>query len=121
MQQAQQFMDYVAAYPTPYIRYHASDMILNIDSDVAYLVAPKSRCRVAGCYHLTNNPLPPLLNGAIHVECKTLRHVISSAAESEVGGVFHKAQIAIPIRTLLHTLSHPQPPTPIKTDNPTAY
>ena len=33
-------MDYLATYPNAYIRYYASDMILNIDSDAAYLVAP---------------------------------------------------------------------------------
>ena len=122
--QAQQLMDYLATYPNAYVRYYASDMILNIDSDAAYLVAPKARSRVAGYYHLTNNPTTTQtshLNGAIHIECKTLRHVVSSAAEAEVGGIFHNAQIAIPIRTLLHALNHPQPPTPIKTDNSTAF
>ena len=54
------------------------------------------------------------------VECKTLRHVVSSAAEAETGGIFHNAQVAIPIRTLLRKLNHPQPPTLIKTDNATA-
>ena len=54
------------------------------------------------------------------VEYKTLRRVVSSAAESETGGIFHDAQVEIPIRTLLHKLNHPQPPTPIKTDNSTA-
>ena len=121
---AQQLMDYVATYPNAYIRYYASDMILNIDSDAAYLVAKKSRSRVAGYYHLSSDPkikkdIP--LNGAIHTECKTLRHVVSSAAEAEVGGIFHNAQVAIPIRTLLQALHHPQPPTSIKTDNSTAH
>ena len=37
-----------------------------------------------------------------------------------MGGVFHNTQIAIPIRRLLIALGHPQPPTPIKTDNTTA-
>ena len=99
-------------------------MILNIDSDAAYLVAPKARSRVAGYYHLTSDPSKhklPLLNGAIHIECKTLRHVVSSAAEAEVGGVFHNAQIALPIRILLEAFHHQQPPTPVKTDNSTAF
>ena len=64
-------MDYLATYPNAYIRYYASDMVLNIDSDAAYLVAPKARSRVAGYYHLTNNPSTtknPHLNGAIHIE-----------------------------------------------------
>ncbi len=116
-------MNYVHTYPNSYIRYKASDMILHIDSDAAYLVAPKAHSRVAGYFHLSDHPLKgskPMLNGAIHVECKTLRHVVSSAAEAKVAGVFHNSQIAIPIRTLLHALDHPQPPTPVKTDNSTA-
>ena len=54
------------------------------------------------------------------VTCKTLRHVVSSAAEAETSGVFINAQLAIPIRHTLVSLGHPQPPTPIKTDNSTA-
>ncbi len=34
-------LDYLATHPTATIRYHASDMILNVHSDAAYLVAPK--------------------------------------------------------------------------------
>ena len=128
-------MDYVNTYPNAYIRYYASDMVLHIDSDAAYLVAPKARSRVAGYFHLSDNPRnfmsetrisdisktrKPTLNGAIHVECKTLRHVVSSAAEAETAGVYHNAQVAIPIRIVLQALDHTQPPTPIKTDNSTA-
>merc|ERR1712197_166498 len=54
------------------------------------------------------------------VNCTTLRHVVSSAAEAETAGVYHNAQLALPIRILLHVLDHPQPPTPIKTNNLTA-
>ena len=98
-------------------------MILNVDSDAAYLVAPKARSRIAGFYHLTNHPSQcqqPQRNGAIMVECKTLRQVVSSAAEAETAGVYYNAQSTLPIRHLLHALEHPQPPTPIKTDNTTA-
>ena len=49
-----------------------------------------------------------------------MKHVVSSAAETEVAGIFHNAQASIPIRTILHALQHPQPPTPPKTDNSTA-
>ena len=55
------------------------------------------------------------------MECKTFRHVVSSAVEAEVGGVFHNAQVIIPIRNLLYALNHPRPPTPIKTDNSTVF
>ena len=53
------------------------------------------------------------------VECKTLKHVVTSAAEAETSALFHNARTSIPIRRLLITLGHPQPPTPIKIDNST--
>ena len=31
-------IDYAEMYPNTFIRYHASDMILHMDSDAAYLV-----------------------------------------------------------------------------------
>ena len=42
------------------------------------------------------------------------------AAESELGGLFFNTQDAIILRTTLEELGHPQPPTPIKTENYTA-
>ena len=119
----QQLMDYLNTYPDAYIRFYASDMILHVDSDAAYLVAPKAKSRIAGYFHLTEHPnvtKHPKLNGAILVECKTLRHVVSSSAEAEVAGIFHNATMAVPIRNILQALNHPQPPTPLKTDNSTA-
>ena len=119
---AHQIMDYAATFPNTYVRYYASDMMLQVDSDAAYLVQPQAKSRIAGYFQLNNLPKStphPTVNGAILVECKTLRHVVASAAEAETAGVFHNAQTAIPIRTILKALGHPQPPTPVKTDNST--
>ena len=116
-------MDYVHTYPNTYIRYRASDMILNVDSNTAYLVAPKARSCVASYYQLTANPTKtphPTINGAILVECKTLWHVVSSAAEAETAAIFHNVQQAVPIRIILQALDHQQPPTSVKTDKSTA-
>ena len=76
MEKAQMLLDYVNTYPNPKIRYNASDMILYVDSDVAYLVAEKAKSRIAGYYYMSNKdnkkvPTSPL-NGAIRVECKLL-------------------------------------------------
>ena len=60
------------------------------------------------------------LNAPIHAECKTLKHVVSSAAKAETGGVYSNCTFAIPIRNMLKALGHPQGPTAIKTDNQTA-
>ena len=116
-------LDYAATYQNAFVRFYASDMVLTVDTDAAYLVLPKARSRVAGYFYLGNFPKSkphPSLNGAILIECKSLRHVVASAAEAEAGGIFHNCQMAIPIRNMLINLGHPQPPTPIKTDNSTA-
>ena len=75
-------------------------MILHVDSDAAYLVAPKARSRVAGFFYcgdkyMTNTTPCSKLNGPVHIECKTLKHVVASAAEAEIGGLFHNCQKAI--------------------------
>ena len=69
-------------------------MTLHIDSDAAYLVLPSAKSRIAGYFYLSNHPkfhIPTKLNAPVIVECKTLRHVVASAAEAETGGVFHNA------------------------------
>ena len=56
MKQCKTLLDYVATYPSVGIRFKASNMILNIDSDAAYLVSPKARSRIAGFYQLNDEP-----------------------------------------------------------------
>ena len=118
-------LDYLSTYPHAKIRYTASYMILHVDSDAAFLVAPKARSRVAGFYYcgdLYNKNTTPQsrLNGPVHIECKTLKHVVASAAEAETGGIFHVCQKSVQIRRMMYALSHPQPATPTKTDNSTS-
>ena len=47
-QKVKQLLDYLATCPDAIIRYHASYMILNVESDAAYLVLPDARSRVGG-------------------------------------------------------------------------
>jgi hypothetical protein len=99
LQECEQLLDYAATYPHIVVRYYASDMVLAIDSDAAYLVLPNAKSRIAGYYYLTSdliNDAPPI-NAPILMICKTLKHVVSSAAEAETAGVFTNAQIALPI------------------------
>jgi hypothetical protein len=123
-----QLLNYAATHPDATIRYKASDMILYDHSDASYLSEPKARSRAGGHFFLSQKPSDPTkaptqqppLNGPIHTVCQILRNVMASAAESEVGALFLNAQDAIPIRNTLIELGHPQPPTPIQTDNSTA-
>jgi hypothetical protein len=122
-------LNYLATHPDATIRYHASDMILSVCSDAAYLVLPNARSRAAGLFFLsdrhstTSNPPSPKLNGPIHVLCKTLRTVAASASEAETGALFLNAQEAVPMITALQEMGHPQPVggTPLETDNATAH
>ena len=84
---------------------------------------PWCKKRIAGFFYFPHSPKGTVLheiNSPIHVECRYLRHVVASAAEAEVGGLFHNCQTTIPLRNTLILMGHPQPPTPIKTDNTTA-
>lgn len=120
-------LDYLSTHPDAAIRYYASDMILSVVSDAAYLVLPNARSRAAGLFFLTDrstsSPPSPKPNGPVHVLCKTLKGVPSSAAEAETGGLFLNAQEAVPIITALEEMGHPQPSsgTPLETDNSTAH
>ena len=80
-------MDYMATYPESIIQFYASDMILSVDSDAAYLVLPKAKSRIAGFYYLTDRD-SSYYNSPILVVCKTLKNVVASAAEAETGGIF---------------------------------
>ena len=128
LKKCKHLLDYAATYPNAILRFHASDMILHVDTDAAYLVLPRARSRYAGFYYLSDKMSDyakgtPMPNGAILVECRSLHNVVSSAAEAECGGTFENAQTAIPIAHILsRVFRHPQPPngTPIVTDNSTS-
>ena len=73
------------------------------------------------CYDPTDKTaLLPKINGAIHIVSTILQNVMASATEAEVGALFHNAQDACTLRNTLEFLGHPQPPTPIQTDNAAA-
>jgi hypothetical protein len=123
-------LNYVASNPDGSVKYIASDMILWVESDASYLSESKARSRFAGFHYLSSCPHPdrppqpddppPPLNGAINVPSKILREIVSSAGEAELAGLFYNGKEAVPERTTLEELGHPQPPTPMITDNQVA-
>jgi len=128
MEAITQLLNYCATHPDATVRYHASDMVLWIHSDASYLTAPKGRSRAAGYHFLSSTPPstmssdtdPPNDNGPIDVLCQIMRPVLASAAEAKLGALFLNAKHACPLRIALLELGHPQPATPIQTDNTTA-
>jgi hypothetical protein len=47
--------------------------------------------------------------------------VVASAAEAEIGALFLNAKEGVNIRNILKEMGHPQPATPMQTDNTTAH
>ena len=118
-------LEYLLTFPNGTITYTASDMILWVHSDGAYLVEPGAKSRVGGHFFLSDfikdiQTAAPKLNGPIHNLCKILRNIVSSAAECEIAAAFENGQEATVIRRTLEEMGHPQPPTPIQVDNTTA-
>ena len=122
------FINYAATHPNSMIRYTASDMVLHIHSKASYLSEPQARSRAGGQYFLgdicpdMSNPhiTHPRLNGPIHSISRIMSNVMGSSVEAEIGAAYINNQEAVPIRTLLLELGHPQPATPIQVDKSTA-
>jgi hypothetical protein len=102
-------------HPETKIRYHASDMILHIHSDASYLSENEAKSRSGGFFYMGSNNKTDkkLTNGVILIISKVLKHVMSSAAEAEIGAVFINAKEGAVLRTTLEELGHKQPPTQI--------
>jgi len=123
-----QLLNYCATHPDATIQYHASDMVLWTHSDASYLTAPQGRSHTTGYCCLSSNPaMPPTNNnnaptdnGPVHVLCQIMQQVVTSAAEGKLGVLFLNAQAMCPLCMALDGLGHPQPATPMQTDNITA-
>jgi hypothetical protein len=97
-------------------------MILHIHSDTSFLWVSNAQSRLGGLFFLGNkSPEQDTLSGSILNVAAVIKNVVASAAESEVGVCFHNAQSVAPLRVTLTELGHTQPPTPLRTDNSTAF
>ena len=121
MQDCLQFLDYAASQDEAIVTYRASDMKLAIHSDASYLSEPKARSRAGGHMFMAGSEEIPINNGAVLNISQIIKAVMSSAAEAELGALFINAKTAVSIRQTLEEMGHPQPRTPIQTDNSTAH
>ena len=116
-----QLLDYVVTHSNARIRYVASDMILNLHSDASYLSEPKAKSRAGGHFWLGNKCDTYFNNGAIVTLSSVIKHVMSSASESELAALFYNCKAAVPLHVTLEEMGHRQPKTPVTTDNSTAH
>ena len=73
-----------------------------------------------GHFFMSNNSTDPPNNGAVLVISKIIKAIMSSAAEAKLGAMFINCREEIPARHTLIEMGHPQPRTPVQTDNTTA-
>ena len=87
-----------------------------MDTCADYLVLPAAFSLISGHYCFTNLMIDyskgtPNPNGPILTECNTLKTVVSSSDEAEIGSTFENAQNLIPLRHILETVCLHQQPT----------
>jgi hypothetical protein len=70
---------------------------------------------------MSNNTAKPTNNGAILTIAQIIKVVMSLAAEAKVGALYINCREAIPARHTLEFMGHPQPLTPMQTDNTTTF
>lgn len=126
--QVHHFLQHCASYPSVSITFFACDMRLYWTSDAAYLSERFGGSRFAGIGMLGDTPRPgakssdgpAFTNGVLRAVSVRSDVQLSSAAESELGGLFCNGKHAVEMRTILESLGYPQPPTWLETDNTTA-
>ena len=124
-EKAKMLLDYAATYSNAIFSYKSSEMVLHADSDATQLTMPESRSCYASNFYLSDWPSPsplkpnPESNGPIHTDCKTIRNVVSSEAESDTCRTFNNGKTDIDIRLDLIVLDQEKPATSRKMDNST--
>jgi hypothetical protein len=118
-----QLLNYCATNPNATIQYAASNMVLHIHSDSSYLSEPKARIRGGGHFFLSSatNSTNHIHNGPILTISTAYKNVLSSVMEAEVAGTFVNVKEGVNVRNILNNIGHPQPRTPLLTENLTTF
>ncbi len=112
-----QFLDYMASQDKAVLTYKASNMVLGIHSDASYLSELKACSHAGGHMFVAGRDDIPSNNEAVLNILQIIWAVMSSAVEAELGALFINAKTTISVCHTLKELGHPQPPTPMQTDN----
>jgi hypothetical protein len=78
-----------------------------------------ARSRAGGHFPLSNDKTFPPNNGAILTNATIIKAAMSSAAEAKLGALYLNAKEAVYLRHILEEMGHPQPKTPMQSENRT--
>ncbi len=123
MEKAKQLLDYLATYPNATICLRVYNMIMNVHSNVLYLLESDARSHACSHFFMGWSPTdndPFKLNGAFFTLCAILCFVVASPAEAELGALFLNCKEGMIFRLTLEELGHPQPKSLIHCNNATA-
>jgi hypothetical protein len=98
LERCTQLLDYLAHNADAKVRFHASDMVMNIHSNASYLSEAKAPSQTCGHFFMGWQPKdgePIHLNGAFHFSANILHFVVASASEAELEALYHKFQTGI--------------------------
>ena len=112
MRKTKQLLDYLATHSEATVRFHASDMILNIHSDASYLSEANAHSRACGHFFMgwKSNPTKPIkLNGGIfYIVCNfTVRRCVRRGSRTR--SIIPQLQTSNNFST--HTRRNGTPPT----------
>ncbi len=120
MKKVKQLLDYCATQEELIITYNASKMILAIHSYPGYCNEKNARSRAGGHFFLSNDETFPPNNSAILWNTTSIKTGMSLAAEAKLGASYLNTKEAVYLQQILEEMGHPQPKTPIQTDDTTA-
>jgi hypothetical protein len=123
MVKTKQLLDYLAMHPDATVRFHASNMILNIHLDASYLLEANAHSRSCGNFFMgwLADPTKPIkLNGAFFTLCAMLCFVVASTTEAKLSALFLNCKQATFFWLTLKEMGHPQPLTLVYCNNSTA-
>jgi hypothetical protein len=123
MEKCTQLLDYLSDHADAKIRFHASDSIMNIQSDASYLSEAKARSRACGHFFMGWMPKdnePIRLNGAFYVSAIIMRFAVALAAVAKLGALYHNCQKGSMYWEILKDMGHLQPKTPVHCNSATA-
>jgi hypothetical protein len=103
-----QLINYVAIHPNAGICYKACNMIFSIHTNVSYLSELSGKNHASAYLYLKNHDDETFNNGTILTMLSIIKHVMSSASESELAALYYSCKDVVPICTTLEEMGHPQ-------------
>jgi hypothetical protein len=123
MARCTQLLEYLSGRADAKVQFQTSNLILNIHLDASYLSEAKARSRACGHFFMGWMPKdgePICLNGAFHVSTILLNFIVASAAEAELGTIYHNCRTGIIFELTLTDMGHPQSKPLVHCNNATA-